>query len=88
MLIELAAIETAMPIVAVVARPASDSARGRTAEATKGGGGGGGGGGASGGGAGGAIVSGGSWGNSSLTAHNVDIGDCNNDRWTESGNGE
>ena len=85
MLIELAAIETAMPIVAVVARPASDSARGRTAEATKGGGGGGG---AGAGGAGGAIVGGGSWGNSSLTAHNVDIGDCNNDRWTKSGNGE
>jgi hypothetical protein len=74
MLIELAAIETAMPIVAVVARPASDSARGRTTEAAKGGGGGGGG--ASRGGAGGASVGGGSWGNSSLTAHNVDIADA------------
>jgi hypothetical protein len=72
MLIELAAIETAMPIVAVVARPASDSARGRTTEAAKGGGGGG----ASRGGAGGASVGGGSWGNSSLTAHNVDIADA------------
>jgi hypothetical protein len=72
MLIELAAIEIAMPIVAVAARPASDSARGRTTEAAKGGGGGG----ASGGGAGGASVGGGSWGNSSLTAHNVDIAEA------------
>jgi uncharacterized membrane protein YgcG len=68
MLITLAAIETAMPIVAMVACAASGSTRLRIT----GGGGGGGGGGGDGGG-GGAAVGGGRVGGSSLTSENIVI---------------